>query len=101
ASVRDTVGQMAGLDVLVNNAGVGVLASVLQTPLASFDTVMNVNVRGAFLYARATFPHLEARTGGMIHLAPDAGARGEAEIGLYSVSKAALIMLSNMLAIAG
>jgi NAD(P)-dependent dehydrogenase (short-subunit alcohol dehydrogenase family) len=101
ASVRDTVGQMAGLDVLVNNAGVGVLAGVLQTPLASFDTVMDVNVRGAFLYARATFPHLEARTGCMIHIASDAGVLGEAEIGVYSVSKAALIMLSNMLAIEG
>jgi NAD(P)-dependent dehydrogenase (short-subunit alcohol dehydrogenase family) len=100
-SVRDAAEQMGGLDILVNNAGVGVVAGLLETPLASFDTVMDVNVRGAFWYAQVAFPLLEARAGCMIHIASDAGVLGEAEIGVYSVSKAALIMLSNMLAIEG
>ena len=100
-SVRDAAEQMGGLDILVNNAGVGVVAGLLETPLASFDTVMDVNVRGAFWYAQVAFPHLEARAGCMIHIASDAGVLGEAEIGVYSVSKAAIIMLSNMLAIEG
>jgi NAD(P)-dependent dehydrogenase (short-subunit alcohol dehydrogenase family) len=63
--------------------------------------VMDVNVRGAFVYARACFPHLEVRRGCMLHVSSDAGVTGEAEIAVYSVSKAALIMLSNMLAIEG
>jgi NAD(P)-dependent dehydrogenase (short-subunit alcohol dehydrogenase family) len=93
--------EFGGLDILVNNAGVGVLAGVLETPLDSYDPVMDVNVRGAFVYAQAAFPHLEARGGAMLHVASDAGVMGEEDIGIYSVSKAALVMLSNMLAIEG
>src|SRR4029078_3963745 len=62
---------------------------------------MDVNVRGAFVYAQAAFPHLEARGGVMLHVSSDAGVLGEEDSGIYSVSKAALIMLSNMLAIEG
>jgi NAD(P)-dependent dehydrogenase (short-subunit alcohol dehydrogenase family) len=101
ASVDETVALLGGLDVLVNNAGIGVQAGVLDTPLDAFDRVMSVNVRGAFVYAQAAFPHLEARTGVMLHVSSDAGVIGEDDIGIYSVSKAALIMLSNMLAIEG
>jgi NAD(P)-dependent dehydrogenase (short-subunit alcohol dehydrogenase family) len=100
-SVKKAVAFLGDLDVLVNNAGVGVVAGALETPLEDFDLVMDVNVRGAFGYAGACFPHLEARRGCMLHVSSDAGVTGEAEIAVYSVSKAALIMLSNMLAIEG
>lgn len=101
ASVDEAVSLLGGLDILVNNAGIGVQAGVLDTPLASYDRVMDVNVRGPFVYAQAAFPHLEARGGAMLHVSSDAGVMGEEDIGIYSVSKAALIMLSNMLAIEG
>ena len=101
ASVDETVSLLGGLDILVNNAGIGVQAGVLDTPLDGYDHVMDVNVRGAFVYAQAAFPHLEARRGNMLHVSSDAGVMGEEDIGIYSVSKAALIMLSNMLAIEG
>jgi NAD(P)-dependent dehydrogenase (short-subunit alcohol dehydrogenase family) len=101
ASVDETVALLGGLDILVNNAGIGVQAGVLDTPLDAYDRVMDVNVRGAFVYAQAAFPHLEARSGVMLHVSSDAGVLGEEDIGIYSVSKAALIMLSNMLAIEG
>jgi NAD(P)-dependent dehydrogenase (short-subunit alcohol dehydrogenase family) len=101
ASVDETVALLGGLDILVNNAGIGVQAGVLDTPLDAYDRVMNINVRGAFVYAQAAFPHLEARGGVMLHVSSDAGVMGEEDIGIYSVSKAALIMLSNMLAIEG
>ena len=60
---------------------------------------MAVNVRGPFRYAQAAMPHLQQRKGCMIHMGSDAGVIGEVEIGVYSVSKAAVHMLSNMLAI--
>ena len=101
ASVDETVSLLGGLDILVNNAGVGVQAGVLDTPLDSYDHVMDVNVRGAFVYGQAAFPHLEQRGGSMLHVSSDAGVIGEHDIAIYSVSKAALIMLSNMLAIEG
>ena len=95
------VDQLGTLDVLVNNAGIGVETSLLHTPLADYDQVMNVNVRGYFLYARAAYPHLARRRGCMIHIASDAGIWGEQSIGLYSVSKAAVVMLGKMLALEG
>ena len=101
ASVDETVALLGGLNILVNNSGIGVVAGVLDTPQDSYDLVMDVNVRGPFIYAQAAFPHLEERGGSMLHVASDAGVMGEEDIGIYSVSKAALIMLSNMLAIEG
>jgi len=98
-SVEKAVRLLGGLDVLVNNAGIGVQATAMQTPVEDFDRVMAVNLRGPFLYARACLPHLEERGGNMIHISSDAGVLGEVEIGIYSVSKAALNMLSNVLAI--
>jgi NAD(P)-dependent dehydrogenase (short-subunit alcohol dehydrogenase family) len=90
---------LGGLDVLVNNAGIGTEARLLDTPLADYDQVMNVNVRGYFLYAQAAHPHLARGRGCMIHIASDAGIWGEQSIGLYSVSKAAVVMLGQMLAL--
>ena len=100
-SVLRAVEVLGGLDVLVNNAGIGVAATALDTPLADFDRVMDVNVRGCFLYAQRCFPYLEARGGSMIHVGSDAGVLGEVDIGVYSVSKAAVHMLSNVLAVEG
>jgi len=90
-----------GLDVLVNNAGIGVTARLIETPLADYDRVMNVNVRGYLLYAQHAYPHLAAARGCMIHIASDAGIWGEQATGLYSVTKAAVVMLGKMLALDG
>jgi NAD(P)-dependent dehydrogenase (short-subunit alcohol dehydrogenase family) len=98
-SVDSAVGHLGGLDVLVNNAGIGTEARLLDTSLADYDRVMNVNVRGYFLYARAAHRHLARGRGCMIHVASDAGIWGEQSIGLYSVSKAAVVMLGKMLAL--
>ena len=85
----------------MNNAGIGVTARLLDTPLADYDTVMNVNVRGYLLYAQQAYPHLARSRGCMIHIASDAGVWGEQATGLYSVTKAAVIMLGKMLALDG
>jgi NAD(P)-dependent dehydrogenase (short-subunit alcohol dehydrogenase family) len=101
SSVAVAVDRLGGLDVLVNNAGIGIEARAINTPLAEFDRIMSVNVRGYLLYAQAAYPHLAARGGCMVHVSSDAGVAGEQAIGAYSVSKAAEIMLSKMLALDG
>jgi NAD(P)-dependent dehydrogenase (short-subunit alcohol dehydrogenase family) len=101
SSVTAAASYLDGLDVLVNNAGVGVSARLIDTPLADYDRVMDVNVRGYLLYAQYAYPYLARSRGCMIHVASDAGVWGEQAIGLYSVSKAAVIMLGKMLALDG
>jgi NAD(P)-dependent dehydrogenase (short-subunit alcohol dehydrogenase family) len=101
SSVDAAAEHLGGLDVLVNNAGVGVVARLLDTPLADYDTVMNVNVRGYLLYAQRAYPYLARNRGCMIHIASDAGVWGEQSTGLYSLTKAAVIMLGKMLALDG
>jgi len=101
SSVRAAVEHLGGLDVLVNNAGIGVAARLIDTPLADYDHVMDVNVRGYLLYAQHAYPHLARRKGCMIHIASDAGIWGEHATGLYSVTKAAVVMLGKMLALDG
>ena len=101
SSVNAAAGHLGGLDVLVNNAGVGVTARLIDTPLADYDRVMSVNVRGYLLYAQHALPHLVVRRGCMIHIASDAGIWGEQATGLYSVTKAAVVMLGKMLALDG
>lgn len=100
-SVDTAAEHLGGLDVLVNNAGVGVTARLIDTPLADYDRVMNINVRGYLLYAQHAYPHLARRRGCMIHVASDAGVWGEQATGLYSVTKAAVVMLGKMLALDG
>jgi NAD(P)-dependent dehydrogenase (short-subunit alcohol dehydrogenase family) len=99
SSVAAAANHLGGLDVLVNNAGVGVTARLIDTPLADYERLMNVNVRGYLLYAQHSYAHLARSRGCMIHIASDAGIWGEQATGLYSVTKAATVMLGKMLAL--
>ena len=76
-------------------------ARLVETPLADYDRVMSVNVRGYLLYAQQAYPYLARSRGCMIHVASDAGIWGEQATGLYSVTKAAVVMLGKMLALDG
>jgi NAD(P)-dependent dehydrogenase (short-subunit alcohol dehydrogenase family) len=100
-SVAQTVADFGRLDLLVNNAGIGIAERLVDTPVEAFDRLMAVNVRGAFLYAQACFDELARVRGSMVHIASDAGLRAEQPIGAYSVSKAALVMMSSVLALDG
>src|SRR5436189_1153936 len=92
-AVAAAVGTLGGLDVLVCNAGTGLVSPLVDTPPDELARILDVNVTGCLRYARACLPHLERRGGSMIHVGSDAGVIGEDPIGAYSVSKAAVVML--------
>ncbi len=100
-SVDFTLRAMGRLDLLVNNAGIALTETLIDTPVRDFDRLMAINLRGGFLYARACFPALADARGSIVHVGSDAGLRGEQPIGAYSVSKAAVVMMSKMLALDG
>jgi NAD(P)-dependent dehydrogenase (short-subunit alcohol dehydrogenase family) len=100
-SVDAALARFGRIDVLVNNAGIALTERLIDTPVEAFDRVMAANVRGPYLYARACFAPLCKTRGSMVHIGSDAGLRGEQAIGAYSVSKAAVVMMSNVLALDG
>lgn len=98
-AVGTAVARLGGLDILVCNAGTGLVAPLLDTPSAELNRILDVNVTGCLRHVRAAIGHLEARRGAIVCISSDAGVIGEDEIGAYSVSKAAVLMLGRMLAI--
>lgn len=98
--VSTTVERFGGIDVLVNNAAANpTFGPLLQADDAVFDKIMAVNVRGPLQLARLVHPHLVARGGGVIiNISSVGGIRPEPMLGLYSVSKAALINLTKVMA---
>jgi NAD(P)-dependent dehydrogenase (short-subunit alcohol dehydrogenase family) len=96
AEVERRTGE-ARLDILVNNAGVAVFGTFRETSLDDFDRLFRVNVRGTFLVTQAALPRL--RDGGkIVNISSNATRLALGEIAVYTVSKAAVDMLTRILA---
>ena len=90
------------LDVLFNNAGIDPLAarSVLETEESDWDRILDVNVKSAYLFARAAIPLMREGGGGaIVNTASIAGLKAAGDEAAYSVSKAAMVSLTQSLAV--
>ncbi|KOG60528.1 short-chain dehydrogenase [Streptomyces griseoflavus] len=101
-AVRSAVDAFGGLDILVNNAGRMLSKPVTETTAEDWDTVMAVNARGSFFFAREAFRAMQERGGGAIvstgsYTCTVALSEGTA----YSASKGALAQLTKVLAVEG
>ena len=96
----DAVARLTGgLDVVVNNAGYGLVGAVEELSEAEAAREMDTNFFGVFRIVKAAIPHLKARGGGaIINIGSVAGARGFPGMGLYCASKFAVAGLSQALA---
>ncbi|MBC8146085.1 MAG: SDR family NAD(P)-dependent oxidoreductase [bacterium] len=92
--VDKTIDAFGQIDVLVNNAGFGTFKPVIELTAAEFDSIIAVNLRGAFLATRYTLPHMYARRdGAVINISSIAGKHGFASGGAYCASKFGLMGL--------
>ena len=89
------------VDFLVNNAGISVPQSVVDTDLAAWDKTFAVNVRAAFVFAQAFARHrIKAGGGGaMVNISSQASLVGLADHAAYCASKGALDSLTQVLAV--
>ena len=100
ALIDSTVEAYGGIDIIVNNAAANPVFGPLQdTDQRAFDKIIAVNLKGPFELCKKAYPLLKQRGGGsIIHISSIGGLKPESGIGIYSVSKAAIINLTQAMA---
>ena len=99
-AVKETLGQMGGIDILVNSAGItGPTVPLAEFPIDGWMQVMAINVNGTFFTNRAVIPLMIAQDyGRIVNIASIAGKEGNPNASGYSASKAAVIGMTKSLA---
>lgn len=100
ALIGRVVDHYGGLDILVNNAATNPhFGPFLTAEESQWDKILDVNVKGYFRLAQACVPLMRERGGGkIINMASVAGLEPQPMMGVYCVSKAAVIMMTQVLA---
>jgi 2-keto-3-deoxy-L-fuconate dehydrogenase len=99
-SAATHLAQHGRLDILINNAGIGHVGTILQTQGADLDRLYGVNVRGVFNLSRAFLPSmLERRSGNIINLASIGGVVGIRDRLAYCTTKFAVVGLTKSMAL--
>ncbi|MCZ8517990.1 MULTISPECIES: glucose 1-dehydrogenase [Paenibacillus] len=95
--IREDFGRV---DVLVNNAGIMRPGSMLELPLASFDEVLGVNLRGTYMCSRLAARLMKEQGSGVIlNMASTRALMSEPDTESYSASKGALLSLTHAMAV--
>lgn len=97
ALVAKTMEHFGRIDILVNNAAINPFFGPLETSNEEvFDKIMNVNVKAPWLLSNLVHPHMKAQSSGsIINIASVEGIHPGFKLGLYSVTKSAMIMLTK------
>jgi 3-oxoacyl-[acyl-carrier protein] reductase len=97
--VRNTQQQLGPIDILVNNAGIGVFGPFHEQTEATWDAVMDANLKSVFLVSRAVAPEMICRkTGHIINVSSLAGKNSFAGGAIYCASKWGLLGLTGCMA---
>jgi NAD(P)-dependent dehydrogenase (short-subunit alcohol dehydrogenase family) len=109
AAVAHAETEMGPIDILVNNAGISLQQRLLDVTADDFDEVFSVNVRGAFFVAQEVARRMVARAQGItpgtwaggriINIASVAGLRVMPKLGVYAMSKAAVVHMTRAMAV--
>jgi D-sorbitol dehydrogenase (acceptor) len=92
--------EWGGIDILVNNAGIFNMASIDKVTHADYRRQYDVNVGGTIFAIQAVVPSMKKRGGGaIINFSSQAGRRGEANVMLYCSTKAAVISITQSMAL--
>jgi galactitol 2-dehydrogenase len=97
AAVKAVENRQGGLDILINNAALFDLAPIAEITRDSYDRLFRINVAGTLFMLQAAARSMIARGKGgkIINMASQAGRRGEALVGVYCATKAAVISLTQ------
>jgi NAD(P)-dependent dehydrogenase (short-subunit alcohol dehydrogenase family) len=99
SAVAEVLDALGGLDGVVNSAGIAADVPALETPVDLFRRIMDVNVTGTFIVARAAAQVMKDRGGGaIVNMASVSGLRGSKGRSAYGASKGGVIVLTQVLA---
>lgn len=99
AMARGFLETFGKVDAIVNNAGILIAGAMDGLPEQAWDSVMDVNAKGAFMVIQALLPAMKARGyGRIVNIASIGGKHGAPEQAHYSASKAAIMGFSRVLA---
>jgi meso-butanediol dehydrogenase/(S,S)-butanediol dehydrogenase/diacetyl reductase len=99
ALVAETVAAFGGLDVLVNNAGVGAFGYVTEITPETWDRVIATTLSSVFYASRAALPHLIARRGNIVNTASISGLVADVGFAAYNAAKGGVCNLTRAMAI--
>lgn len=97
AGVTEAITKLGRIDILINNAALFTAAPIVDITREDYDKVFAVNFTGAVFTLQAVAKHMIERGGGgkIINMASQAGRRGEALVGVYCATKAAMISFNQ------
>lgn len=99
SSVEAAFAAIPRLDIVVNNAGIGLVGNVEETALEDFQRLFRVNVEGVFLVTKAAVPKLIASRGCMVNIGSVGGLVGVKRRYAYCATKGAVVMMTRQLAV--
>jgi 2-keto-3-deoxy-L-fuconate dehydrogenase len=99
SAVGRALGSLDGLEILVNNAGIGLVGDVEETKLEDFQRVFRVNVEGLFLVTKYALPHLLNSRGNIVNIGSVAGLIGVRRRFAYCATKGAVVAMTRQLAV--
>ena len=99
-AIRGAIDEYGRIDVLYNNAGIGLYKPFLETTEEDWDRVMNVNLKSVYLGCRHAIPLMLDQEGGVIvNTASEIGIVGARNYAAYCASKGGVIQLTRALAV--
>ena len=99
AAVNSAFAAIPSLDILINNAGIGLVGGIEETAHNDFQRLFRVNVEGMYLVTKAAIPLLLGSKGSIVNIGSVAGLIGVKRRFAYCATKGAVVALSRQLAI--
>ncbi|MEA5511318.1 SDR family oxidoreductase [Crocosphaera sp. UHCC 0190] len=97
--IASVVQKLDRVDGLINNAAVQICKPLVEMDVTEWDQVMTVNLRSAFLFAKAAYPLLKASQGSLVNVSSVHAIATSANIAAYAASKGGLVAFTRALAI--
>lgn len=99
AQVKGAFAGISSLDIVVNNAGIGMVGGIEETELDEFQRLMRVNVEGPFLVTKYAMPRLLSSRGSVVFISSVGGLVGVKKRFAYCTTKGAIVAMTRQLAL--